>query len=82
MNETFLCINYDLLDLFFFSNDFKIHNQTINFLTPLLSFCCIQILTWLFQNTLAFVSLLFVGHISGKALELDSAGKGETRIAE
>ncbi len=34
-----------------------------------------QILTWLFQTLLAFVSLVFVGHISGTSIELDSVGE-------
>ena len=37
-----------------------------------------KVLTWFFQNLLAFVSLIFVGHISGQALELDSVGNVTT----
>lgn len=35
----------------------------------------IQVLTLFFQQLLLFVSILYVGHISGHSLELDSAGE-------
>ena len=60
---------------FFFIKGGTLSVILYHFRTLIDSVHLIQVLTLFFQQLLLFVSILYVGHISGHSLELDSAGE-------